>query len=64
MRETRFKNETIRECTECGGTGKVIAQEGWSEICPVCEGTGMVKRTAEGTVRYESYRPESNQHIV
>lgn len=54
MRQTRFKNETIKKCAECNGTGTVI-ENGEQKRCPVCDGSGMVRRVAEGTVTYTPY---------
>lgn len=55
MKAIRFKNETIRRCKECGGLGYTVKSDGERAMCPSCEGTGFVKRIAEGEVRYEPY---------
>lgn len=35
-----------RTCGGCGGSGSVYVWEGWSDACPVCNGTGKVDAKA------------------
>ena len=60
-RTTHFKRTFHEICRNCRGTGKVAFPTGLRNIvitCPVCNGQGMVKKTAEGDILIEPYTPE------
>lgn len=60
-RTSHFKRTFHEICRNCHGTGKVAVPNGAKQIiitCPVCNGRGMVKKTAEGDITIEPFTPE------
>lgn len=58
-----FVNEKIELCRNCQGTGKVETKPVFGrakmETCPVCMGSGLMKKHIEGTVEVEPYNPRA-----
>lgn len=48
-KQIAYRNSRIDVCRNCQGEG--ITQDG---ICPVCNGKGRVRRTAEGVLTIEN----------
>ena len=61
MEKTRqFDFEKIEVCRNCGGTGKEKTVLGLLRSrCPVCEGSGRVKKTTEITITVRAFRGEN-----
>lgn len=49
----KFKQESTEKCRNCKGTGRIGIEE-YGRVktisCPICNGSGYVKKTIEGTV--------------
>ena len=57
MRENKYLKCCIEICRNCQGTGAVEIEEKNEEnaVCPVCDGSGRIKKTSEITIKIESY---------
>lgn len=55
MKKRPFKYTKIDLCRNCQGCGVVEAEDfgRMMPVCPVCGGTGRIKKTIEGTVTIE-----------
>lgn len=60
-------NRTVEVCGKCGGEGKILVypeddmwkqQEPKIEICPLCEGSGMLHKTVTTTIDLRPFKQE------
>ncbi len=56
-----FRRQHVEICLACQGGGFAAAADGSSvmPVCPLCQGSGRVVKTWEGTVTIEAYAPEN-----
>ncbi|MBQ7210518.1 MAG: molecular chaperone DnaJ [Paludibacteraceae bacterium] len=56
MKVRQFEYNRIDLCRDCHGVGYLPPDEdGITPVCPVCSGSGRVKKTTKGTVTIEPY---------
>lgn len=62
MKITPFTYIKIEICRNCKGAGFVPnGYNGQAQpVCPVCEGTGRIKKTNKGTVTIEPYSDDNS----
>lgn len=63
LKETPFQSEKIEICRNCQGVGFVPnGYNGQAQpVCPVCGGSGRVKKTTRGIVTIEPYYDNSDR---
>lgn len=56
-----FRRQRVEICLACQGGGFAEAANDSSvmPVCPLCQGSGRVVKTWEGTVKIEAYMPDS-----
>ena len=53
-KQITYRTSRIDVCRNCGGLGTAQDEAGYSTTCPVCNGKGRVRRTAEGVLTIEN----------
>ena len=61
MKKRNFDYVKIELCRQCGGTGYLepAAESAIVPVCPVCNGSGRVKKRTAGSVTIEAYDHDS-----
>lgn len=62
LKQTPFKTEQIEICRNCQGVGFVPnGYNGQAQpVCPVCDGSGRIKKVTEGTVLIMPYNNDNS----
>lgn len=67
MRQKVVKHEKIELCRNCHGEGVVevdpITALSTPERCPVCQGSGLIKKTKDITITIEPYTNDNSDRL-
>ncbi len=61
---TNFVRDTVEVCRNCKASGEILVDtftEYYIEKCPVCGGSGLIKKHIEGSVTVEAYERPKKQ---
>lgn len=62
MKTTTYNYSRICQCRNCEGRGTVNHPlTGEPRTCPMCEGSGKVKKVNSGTVTVEPYKEDNSK---